>query len=89
MRDGHLVEIDSREIVPGDLVIVEAGDKVPADLDLVVAEQVVGVGPVDNFYRTARLVIVHQFPDRDRQSTQCHRVDARAEELQREHGDDE
>lgn len=37
MRDGASVEIDAREIVPGDLVLLEAGVRVPADLALVEA----------------------------------------------------
>lgn len=31
LRDGHEREIDARELVPGDIIIVEAGTKVPAD----------------------------------------------------------
>lgn len=34
IRDGHILEIPSRELVPGDLVILETGDYVPADLRL-------------------------------------------------------
>jgi Ca2+-transporting ATPase len=37
MRDGHLVEVDSREIVPGDMVLLDAGDQVPADSELTTA----------------------------------------------------
>lgn len=33
-RDGHIVEIDSKELVPGDIVMIEAGDVVPADMRL-------------------------------------------------------
>ena len=33
-RDGNVVEIDSRELVPGDIVLLEAGDDVPADMRL-------------------------------------------------------
>ncbi|MBP2019589.1 Ca2+-transporting ATPase [Symbiobacterium terraclitae] len=33
-RDGRVVEIDTRELVPGDVVLLEAGDPVPADLRL-------------------------------------------------------
>lgn len=33
-RDGKVLEIDSRELVPGDIVVMEAGDPVPADLRL-------------------------------------------------------
>ncbi len=33
-RDGHISEIDSKELVPGDIVMLEAGDVVPADMRL-------------------------------------------------------
>lgn len=36
-RDGNIVEIDSRELVPGDIVLLEAGDVVPADMRLLEA----------------------------------------------------
>ena len=36
-RDGPVVEIDSRELVPGDIVLLEAGDVVPADMRLLEA----------------------------------------------------
>jgi len=35
IRDGKTVEIDSRELVPGDIVILETGDIVPADLRII------------------------------------------------------
>jgi cation-transporting P-type ATPase F len=35
MRDGQKLRISSRELVPGDLVLLTSGDKVPADLRLV------------------------------------------------------
>lgn len=34
-RDGALVELSARELVPGDVVLLEAGSSVPADLRLV------------------------------------------------------
>lgn len=34
VRDGETVEVDSRDLVPGDLVSLEAGDPIPADLRL-------------------------------------------------------
>lgn len=37
IRDGLMIEIDSREIVPGDLVLLDAGDQVPADARLISA----------------------------------------------------
>ena len=36
-RDDNVVEIDSRELVPGDIVLLEAGDVVPADMRLLEA----------------------------------------------------
>ncbi|MGD9908020.1 MAG: cation-translocating P-type ATPase, partial [Mesotoga sp.] len=36
-RDGKIVEINSTEIVPGDIVILEAGNIVPADMRLIEA----------------------------------------------------
>ena len=35
IRDGKVVEIPARELVPGDIVILEAGNYVPADLRLI------------------------------------------------------
>lgn len=37
LRDNHVVEMDSKEIVPGDIVLLEAGDVVPADMRLLEA----------------------------------------------------
>ena len=37
VRNGQVVVIESRELVPGDVVILETGDSVPADLRLVEA----------------------------------------------------
>ncbi len=39
IRDGREQNVDARDLVPGDLVIVEAGDRVPADIALSVAQQ--------------------------------------------------
>lgn len=32
IRDGSVISIPARELVPGDLVLIEAGDRIPADL---------------------------------------------------------
>ncbi len=37
IRDGKQIEIDSKYIVPGDIVVLQIGDKVPADLRLIEA----------------------------------------------------
>ena len=39
LRDGHPCHIDSRDVVPGDIVLLDAGDKVPADLRLLTAHE--------------------------------------------------
>ncbi|MGT2742503.1 cation-translocating P-type ATPase [Streptococcus plurextorum] len=36
-RDGHVTEVDSKDLVPGDVVLLEAGDVVPADMRLLEA----------------------------------------------------
>ena len=38
MRDGHLVTIDSAELVPGDVILVEEGERVPSDIRLIEGE---------------------------------------------------
>ena len=38
MRDGVRREIDARELVPGDVVLLEAGGRVPADLRLLASD---------------------------------------------------
>ena len=38
LRDGKEREINAREIVPGDVILLEEGDKVPADLRLIEAK---------------------------------------------------
>ena len=39
VRDGKRVEIDARELVPGDVVLLESGTRVPADLRIARANQ--------------------------------------------------
>lgn len=38
-RDGKVLEVDAREIVPGDVVLLESGAKVPADIRLAEARE--------------------------------------------------
>lgn len=40
IRDGVHIEIDAREVVPGDIVVVEEGDAVPADIRLLTTNNV-------------------------------------------------
>ena len=35
MRDGHMITINSEDLVPGDIVVLEAGDAVPADCRII------------------------------------------------------
>ncbi|MEM5772794.1 MAG: magnesium-translocating P-type ATPase [Candidatus Aenigmatarchaeota archaeon] len=35
LRNGNLLEIDTRNLVPGDIVLIETGDRIPADLRLI------------------------------------------------------
>ena len=35
LRDGHMVSLNSEDLVPGDIVILEAGDAVPADCRII------------------------------------------------------
>ncbi len=37
LRDGHLVRVPARELVPGDIVVLEAGNHIPADVRLLEA----------------------------------------------------
>ena len=39
LRDGRLLEVPARDLVPGDVVVLEAGDSVPADCRVVEAHE--------------------------------------------------
>ncbi|MCC6065234.1 MAG: cation-translocating P-type ATPase [Thermofilum sp.] len=39
VRGGAVQQVDARELVPGDIVLLEEGDRVPADLRLIEAEE--------------------------------------------------
>lgn len=36
-RNGHVIELDTQQLVPGDIVLLEAGDRIPADGRLLAA----------------------------------------------------
>lgn len=38
-RDGSVVEVDARNLVPGDIVLIEEGQKIPADIRLLASEE--------------------------------------------------
>ncbi|MGO4612256.1 hypothetical protein AB4142_38550, partial [Variovorax sp. 2RAF20] len=37
-REGNILQVDTRSLVPGDIIMLGAGDKVPADLRLIEAQ---------------------------------------------------
>ncbi|MFH8107511.1 MAG: magnesium-translocating P-type ATPase [Candidatus Aenigmatarchaeota archaeon] len=39
LRNGNLEKIDTRYLVPGDIVIIETGDRIPADLRIIEADE--------------------------------------------------
>ncbi len=39
LRNNEVIEVDTRYIVPGDIVLLETGDRVPADLRLIEADE--------------------------------------------------
>jgi len=39
LRDNKILEVDTRNIVPGDIILVETGDRIPADLRLIEVDE--------------------------------------------------
>ncbi|HWQ29004.1 MAG TPA: cation-transporting P-type ATPase, partial [Dehalococcoidia bacterium] len=58
-RDGVVIRVDAREIVPGDVVVLAEGDRVPADARLVAATAL----EVDESSLTGESVPVSKTPD--------------------------
>lgn len=38
-RDGHVIEIDAKELLPGDILLLEEGQKVPADARVIISNE--------------------------------------------------
>ncbi len=57
IRDGALVEVDARDLVPGDVIVLEEGDLVPADARLFEAFEV----EVDNSSLTGESTPAHRY----------------------------
>lgn len=65
IRDGHIKQISSRELVPGDIVLINAGDKIPADARLIKAtnlhvDESMLTGESEPSAKDAELVITEQ-----------------------------
>jgi Mg2+-importing ATPase len=58
LRNGELTEVDTRNIVPGDVVLLETGDRVPADLRLTKADEL----EIDESIVTGESYPVHKNP---------------------------
>jgi Mg2+-importing ATPase len=59
LRDNRLLEVDTRDIVPGDVILVETGDRVPADLRLIEADEL----EIDESIVTGESYPVHKSTD--------------------------
>jgi Ca2+-transporting ATPase len=74
VRDGHRQVIPSREVVPGDIVILEAGNYVPADVRLLEAinlriEEAALTGESVPVNKDATIQLHHDIPIGDRRNT--------------------
>ena len=73
LRDGHLLTIPAREVVPGDVVILETGNYVPADVRLVESvnlriEEAPLTGESVSVEKDAGLVLKEDLPLGDRRN---------------------
>jgi len=74
IRDGHQETIPSREIVPGDVVIIEAGNYVPADMRLIESinlkiEEASLTGESVPVEKNAHIVLDKEIPIGDRKNS--------------------
>lgn len=61
IRDGKLIKVDSKDLVPGDLIEIGVGDKVPADARII---KIIGTGlRVDQSILTGESVSVQKYAD--------------------------
>lgn len=72
-RDGHLIEISSRELVPGDVIQLDAGDAVPADCRLIEAvnlrvQEAVLTGESEPVEKNTRVIQGENIPVGDRRN---------------------
>jgi len=58
-RDNRLLEVDTQNIVPGDLVFLETGDRIPADLRLIDTDEL----EIDESIVTGESYPVHKLSD--------------------------
>lgn len=56
LRDGQVLQVASRELVPGDVVLLTSGDKVPADLRLIASRNL----QIDESALTGESIPVHK-----------------------------
>ena len=74
IRDGHQVTIPSRELVPGDIVVLEAGNYIPADMRLVETinlkvEEAALTGESVPVEKNAKVVLDKEIPIGDRKNS--------------------
>jgi len=59
LRENRTLEVDTRDIVPGDLILLETGDRVPADLRLIETDEL----EMDESIVTGESYPVHKLSD--------------------------
>ena len=74
IRDGHQIALPSRELVPGDIVLLEAGNYIPADLRLVESinlriEEASLTGESAPVEKNAQMVLDRDIPLGDRKNS--------------------